>query len=355
MAIHMTLTLAIISLVSSFAHAYDPSPLQDFCVASNDPKATIFVNGRACKDPKLVTAEDFFTSGLNTTKFPAFAGSTYSAASINEIPGLNTLGLTLVRNDFAPNSVSPPHIHPRAAELVLILEGRVYFEFVTVDPSDRTKNRVYASTYNTGDVFVIPQGHIHFGANIGTGNQKPQYKTSINQKNLITKPSTKRFLELRNPNPNPGGSPTSSSLRYLHGSSMVVVTVDGGGRSAHGGGALAGCGSREVGISGAAVDDGILAAIVSSSADCFYRLSEMASICSGGGMRWRASTVALPPLRVSLSLFTLQIGEKPAAEEMACVGGGAGQRPSATLSPSTFLSISRFSPFNSSAAFISPK
>nr|GMD01210.1 monoacylglycerol lipase ABHD6 [Ipomoea batatas] len=53
---------------------------------------------------------------------------------------------------------------------------------------------------------------------------------------------------------------------------MVAVTVDGGGRSAHGGGALAGCGSREVGIGGAAVDDGILAAIVSSLADCFYRL-----------------------------------------------------------------------------------
>nr|GMD98342.1 hypothetical protein Iba_chr15dCG1810 [Ipomoea batatas] len=84
---------------------------------------------------------------------------------------------------------------------------------------------------------------------------------------------------------------------------MVAVTVDGGGRSAHGSGALAGCGSREVGIGGAAVDDGILAAIVSSPADCFYRLSEMASICSGGGMRWRASTVALPPpSRLSLSL-----------------------------------------------------
>nr|GMD94356.1 putative ribonuclease H-like domain, reverse transcriptase zinc-binding domain-containing protein [Ipomoea batatas] len=85
---------------------------------------------------------------------------------------------------------------------------------------------------------------------------------------------------------------------------MVAVTVDGGGRSAHGGGALAGCGSRKVGIGGAAVDDGILAAIVSSPADCFYRLSEMASICSGGGMRWRASTVALPPppSRLSLSL-----------------------------------------------------
>nr|GMD18934.1 hypothetical protein Iba_chr07eCG3970 [Ipomoea batatas] len=108
-----------------------------------------------------------------------------------------------------------------------------------------------------------------------------------------------------------------------------------------------------LGIGGATVDDGILAAIVSSPLlDCFYRLSEMASICSGGGERRQGRC---PPPLASLSLFTLQIGEKPAAEEMACVGGGVGQQLSATLSPSAFLSISRFSPFNSSAASISPK
>nr|GLL16897.1 hypothetical protein Itr_chr01CG06650 [Ipomoea trifida] len=76
------------------------------------------------------------------------------------------------------------------------------------------------------------------------------------------------------------------------------------------------------------VDDGILAAIVSSPVDCFYQLSEMASICSGGGerRRWhemaRVDGGAAPPPFAFLSLFTLQIGENPAAEEMACVSGG---------------------------------
>nr|GMD27477.1 hypothetical protein Iba_chr08dCG14140 [Ipomoea batatas] len=40
------------------------------------------------------------------------------------------------------------------------------------------------------------------------------------------------------------------------------------------------------------VDDGILAAIVSSPVDCFYQLSEMASICSGGGERRRWHVMA---------------------------------------------------------------
>ena len=33
------MTLAILALASSFVSAYDPSPLQDFCVAINDIKS----------------------------------------------------------------------------------------------------------------------------------------------------------------------------------------------------------------------------------------------------------------------------------------------------------------------------
>ena len=36
---YFTLTIAILALASSLAYASDPSPLQDFCVAINDPKA----------------------------------------------------------------------------------------------------------------------------------------------------------------------------------------------------------------------------------------------------------------------------------------------------------------------------
>ena len=32
-------TVALLALASSFASAYDPSPLQDFCVAINDIKS----------------------------------------------------------------------------------------------------------------------------------------------------------------------------------------------------------------------------------------------------------------------------------------------------------------------------
>ena len=35
---HFLLALSLLALASSFACASDPSPLQDFCVAINDPK-----------------------------------------------------------------------------------------------------------------------------------------------------------------------------------------------------------------------------------------------------------------------------------------------------------------------------
>ncbi|CAH9087294.1 unnamed protein product [Cuscuta europaea] len=164
----------IIAYAFSFAYAYDPSPVQDFCVA--DPKATVFVNGMACKDPKLVTVDDFSRSGLNTASSPraGFPGWNYSAATVEEIAGLNTLGLAMIRNEFAVGFAIPPHIHPRATEMFLVLQGQVFFGFVTVDPIDSSKSRVFAGNYSAGDVFVIPQSLIHFGKNIG-----PEKATTI--------------------------------------------------------------------------------------------------------------------------------------------------------------------------------
>nr|GMD69791.1 putative germin-like protein 2-1 [Ipomoea batatas] len=65
MAIGFLVTLSIFAFTSSVGYAYDPSPLQDFCVAVNDPQHAVFMNGRVCKDPKLATVDDFFASGLN--------------------------------------------------------------------------------------------------------------------------------------------------------------------------------------------------------------------------------------------------------------------------------------------------
>ncbi|KAF9603838.1 hypothetical protein IFM89_038021 [Coptis chinensis] len=123
--------------------------------------ASVFVNGKFCKDPKLATANDFFFSGLhmpgNTSNQ---LGSAITPANVAQIPGLNTLGISLARVDFAPYGLTSPHTHPRATEIVVVVEGTLYVGFVTSNPD----NRFITKVLYQGDVFVIPVGLIHFGS-----------------------------------------------------------------------------------------------------------------------------------------------------------------------------------------------
>ncbi|MQM23871.1 hypothetical protein Taro_056941, partial [Colocasia esculenta] len=161
------LVFAILALASSQAFAGDPSPLQDFCVADNT--SNVFVNGFVCKDPKLVKAEDFFYKGLDmpgNTSNPL--GSKVTPVTVVQLAGLNTLGISLARIDFAPNGLNPPHTHPRATEILTVLEGTLYVGFVASN-SD-AGNKLFTKVLNKGDVFVFPVGLIHFQFNIGHTN-----------------------------------------------------------------------------------------------------------------------------------------------------------------------------------------
>ena len=85
-------------------------------------------------------------------------------ANVEQIPGLNTLGISAVRIDYAPYGQNPPHTHPRATEILVVLEGTLYVGFVT---SNQLNNTLIAKVLNKGDVFVFPIGLIHFHVNIG--------------------------------------------------------------------------------------------------------------------------------------------------------------------------------------------
>uniref|UniRef100_A0A0E0LS09 Germin-like protein n=1 Tax=Oryza punctata TaxID=4537 RepID=A0A0E0LS09_ORYPU len=155
--------LASLLVLSSWqqAIAYDPSPLQDFCVA--DMASPVRVNGFACKDPMNVTSDDFF----NAAKFDMprntmnKVGSNVTNLNVINFPGLNTLGISLARIDYAPMGVNPPHVHPRATELLTVLEGTLYVGFVTSNP-----NRLFSKVVHKGDVFVFPKAMIHFQMNL---------------------------------------------------------------------------------------------------------------------------------------------------------------------------------------------
>ncbi|XP_039168329.1 putative germin-like protein 2-1 [Eucalyptus grandis] len=158
------LLICFLGLVFAFAAA-DNSPFQDFCVA--EAGSSVLVNGQACKDPATVQANNFSFSGLHlpgNTSNPV--GSKVTPVTVAQFPGLNTLGISMARIDIAPWGINPPHTHPRASEILLVLEGTLEVGFITSNPD----NRLISKILQKGDVFVFPQGLIHYQRNTGFGN-----------------------------------------------------------------------------------------------------------------------------------------------------------------------------------------
>ncbi|KAL8045563.1 hypothetical protein ABFX02_08G122400 [Erythranthe guttata] len=150
--------VALITCWTNLVLANEPDPLQDFCVA--DFTSTVRVNGFACLEPKRVTADHFSFKGLN-------------------VPGIRKhikpIGL-LHKQAHRERDSGPQHTrhlhrasrlrHPRAAEILTVLDGAVYVGFVTSEPD----NRLISKVLGKGDVFVFPLGLVHFQQNVGPGN-----------------------------------------------------------------------------------------------------------------------------------------------------------------------------------------
>ncbi|KAL2895512.1 Germin-like protein 8-2 [Bienertia sinuspersici] len=130
--------------------------------------AFMFVNGLFCKNPMAVTADDFFANGLDKSgDTNNRLGSAVTPVAAAQLPGLNTLGISIARLDFAPYGLIAPHLHPRATEVFTVLEGTIYVGFVTSNQPDNRPNKLFAKVLKKGDVFVFPQGLIHFQLNVG--------------------------------------------------------------------------------------------------------------------------------------------------------------------------------------------
>ena len=123
------------------------------------------MNGKFCKDPKQVNSNDFvFTKFRYPGNTSNPLGSKVTQAFVDQFPGLNTLGISMARIDFAPGGLNPPHTHPRGTEVLVVVEGTLLVGFVT---SNQLNNKLFTKVLYKGDVFVFPIGLIHFQLNIG--------------------------------------------------------------------------------------------------------------------------------------------------------------------------------------------
>lgn len=158
--LYVAAACAVVLALAAPALAGDPDLLQDVCVA--DLASPIKINGFPCK--ANISADDFFFAGLRNpgnTNNPT--GSVVTAANVEKFPGVNTLGVSIARIDYAPGGQNPPHTHPRATEIIFVLEGTLEVGFIT------TANKLFTKVVGKGDVFVFPRGLVHFQQNRGHG------------------------------------------------------------------------------------------------------------------------------------------------------------------------------------------
>lgn len=137
------LITAFLVAISLRASASDPDILTDYIIPENST-----IDGK------------FFTfSGLRGVFFNFPATFNVSKATMTEFPALNGQSVSLAVLQFPPGSVNPPHIHPRASELLILIGGKLEVGFID------TKNVLYTQELRSGDMFVFPKGLVHYQYN----------------------------------------------------------------------------------------------------------------------------------------------------------------------------------------------
>ncbi|XP_059669106.1 germin-like protein 9-3 [Cornus florida] len=148
--LELLLTLALSLGTLCISHAGDADILSDFIVPMN----TTIIDG------------NFFTfTGMRVLLGGDFP-TTFKVlkASMAEFPALNGQSVSYAVLQYPAGSVNPPHTHPRASELLFLLNGNLQVGFVD------TTNKLFTQTLQAGDIFVFPKGLIHYQYNYDEKN-----------------------------------------------------------------------------------------------------------------------------------------------------------------------------------------
>ncbi|RLN03443.1 germin-like protein 8-14 [Panicum miliaceum] len=133
----------------------------DFCVANlllPDTPA-----GYPCKPKPLVSAADFHSAALARPGhvIPPF-NTSLASASVRQFPAVNGLGISCTRVDILPGGVVPLHSHPEGSEIIIVINGTILAGVISAET-----NVAYTKTVRKGELFVFPQGLLHFQINTG--------------------------------------------------------------------------------------------------------------------------------------------------------------------------------------------
>jgi quercetin dioxygenase-like cupin family protein len=163
-----SLALLVLASVALVVSASDPDPVADFVVTGT--------NGNP------VSGSNFVFRSLNNASVTDGQGSGSRSANAATFPALTSQGISYTFINYAPCGQNPIHTHPRATELLYVLEGQLYVGFVD------TNNTLYSAVVNAGDAFVFPRGLVHFQQNTNS-NSSARALAALNSQN----PGTQRI------------------------------------------------------------------------------------------------------------------------------------------------------------------
>ncbi|KAK2997770.1 hypothetical protein RJ639_026031 [Escallonia herrerae] len=154
---HASLLLLVASFaIVQMAMAGDPDILTDFVVPEDNNG-----NGNVTK----INGSFFTFTGMRVLVGggppPAFK---VLKAAMAEFPALNGQSVSYAVLQFPAGTPNPPHTHPRASELLFVIDGSLEVGFVD------TTNKLFTQTLQLGDMFVFPKGLVHFQYNADSKN-----------------------------------------------------------------------------------------------------------------------------------------------------------------------------------------
>ncbi|GAA0158489.1 hypothetical protein LIER_15498 [Lithospermum erythrorhizon] len=145
-----SLCLVIFAMSWEVTKAGDPDILSDFII----PRNLTGVDG------------NFFTytamRGIFNVPTPQFK---VTKASKAEFPALDGQSVSWAVLQYPAGTMNPPHTHPRASELLFLVEGTLDVGFVD------TTNKLYTQTLQPGDMFIFPKGLVHYQINTDGTNK----------------------------------------------------------------------------------------------------------------------------------------------------------------------------------------
>lgn len=106
-------------------------------------------------------AFNFFDPPANSTSAAGNGGKTIKADRAN-FPALIGNGMAMTLSFLGPCGFNTPHIHPRASEMVYVVNGTVEVGFIAENGARQVQNSLVA-----GSMTIIPQAAIHWQTNLG--------------------------------------------------------------------------------------------------------------------------------------------------------------------------------------------